>query len=118
METPHDEATAYHEAGHAVVALALLAVLWPHLGPMRGPVLAYVGVICAMTWMAARRAAAPATPEPSGALALGGALSFMMSDGILAVDRFARRFDLAHAVVMVTYYAAQTLIAASVAGSS
>jgi ATP-dependent Zn protease len=23
METPHDEATAYHEAGHAVVALAL-----------------------------------------------------------------------------------------------
>ncbi len=103
--------------GIGVVAVALLAVLWPHLGRVRGPVLLYVAVIAAMAWMAARRAAAPATPAPSGGLALAGALVFMASDGVLAVDRFARRFPAAHAVVMVTYYTAQTLIAASVAGS-
>ena len=56
---------------------------------------------------------APATPAPSGMLALAGALLFMSSDGVLAFDRFARRFPAAYAVVMVTYYAAQTLIAAS-----
>jgi uncharacterized membrane protein YhhN len=65
--------------------------------------------------MAARRALAPDTPMPSGELARAGALAFMASDGVLALDRFVRRFGAAHAVVMVTYYAAQTLIAASVA---
>lgn len=103
-------------AGVGLVATALLAVLWPHLGRVRGPVLVYVAVIAAMACAAARRAAAPATPEPSGSLALAGALTFMASDAVLAVDRFAHRFAGAHAVVMVTYYAAQTLIAASVAG--
>jgi uncharacterized membrane protein YhhN len=98
-----------------VVAAGLLAVLWPHLGQVRGAVLVYVAVIAAMAWTAARRTDLAATPDPSGALALAGALVFMVSDGVLAVDRFARRFHLAHAVVMVTYYAAQTLIAASVA---
>ncbi len=101
--------------GIAAVAIALLAVLWPHLGRMRTPVLLYVAVIAAMAWTAARRAAAPLTPWPSGGLALAGALVFMGSDAVLAVDRFARRFAGAHAIVMVTYYTAQTLIAASVA---
>jgi uncharacterized membrane protein YhhN len=101
----------------AIVAIAagLLAVLWPHLGQVRWAVLVYVGVIAAMAWTAAGRAGLPATPEPSGVLALAGALAFMASDGVLALDRFVQRFHLAHAVVMVTYYAAQTLIASSVA---
>jgi uncharacterized membrane protein YhhN len=38
----------------------------------------------------------------------------MVSDGVLAVDRFVRRFAAADAVVMTTYYAAQILIALSV----
>jgi uncharacterized membrane protein YhhN len=101
--------------GIGLVTAGLLAVLWPHLGRVRGPVLVYVTVIAAMAWMAARRALAPDTPVPSGELARAGALAFMASDGVLALDRFVRRFGAAHAVVMVTYYAAQTLIAASVA---
>ncbi len=105
-------------AAIAVAAIALLALLWPHLGHLRGPVLVYVVVIAAMAWAAARRAASPGIPEPSGTLALAGALVFMSSDGVLAIDRFARRFRPAHAVVMVTYYLAQTLITASVAGFS
>ena len=40
-----------------------------------------------------------------------GALSFLVSDSVLSVNRFARPFAGAHAVVMVTYYAAQMLIA-------
>jgi uncharacterized membrane protein YhhN len=100
--------------GIALASGGLLAVLWPHLGRLRGPVLVYVVVIAAMAYAAARRAGLPGTPAPSGALALAGALIFMTSDGILAVDRFARRFSPAYALVMITYYAAQTLITASV----
>ena len=97
------------------VSAVLLGVLWPHLGGMRGPVVAYVTVIGAMAWQAVVRALGPATPSPSGALAAVGAVVFMTSDATLALDRFAHRFRGAHAVVMVTYYAAQLAIAASVA---
>jgi uncharacterized membrane protein YhhN len=99
--------------GIAAVAIILLARLWPHLGQVRGAVVVYVTVIASMAWTAARRAGAPTTPALSGTLALAGSLLFMTSDAILALDRFARRIPAAHAAVMVTYYAAQTLIAAS-----
>lgn len=96
------------------VAAVVLRVLWPHLGEMRGPVLGYVTVIATMAWQAVVRGLSAATPAPSGELAAVGAVVFMASDTTLALDRFARRFGGAHAVVMVTYYAAQLLIAASV----
>jgi hypothetical protein len=38
----------------------------------------------------------------------------MVSDGLLAFDRFGGRFAAADAAVMATYYAAQTFIALSV----
>jgi len=95
--------------------LGMLAYLWRHLGKDRVPVLVYVAVIVVMGWRAAARAMAPGVPEPSGTLALVGATLFMVSDGVLAIDRFARRFEAADGVVMTTYYAAQVLIALSVA---
>ncbi len=101
-------------APFALVSLVVLRHLWPHLGRERAPVAVYVSVIAVMGWRAAVRVtAAPAT---SGGLALAGALLFMLSDGLLATDRFARRFAAADAAVMTTYYAAQTLIALSVRG--
>jgi uncharacterized membrane protein YhhN len=89
----------------------LLTYLWPHLRGVRIPVLAYVSVIALMVVCAAMRA--PAVPLGTGALALVGALFFLASDSILAIDRFARPFQAAVGAVMVTYYVAQTLIALS-----
>jgi len=43
-----------------------------------------------------------------------GSTFFLASDSVLAIDRFAHRFAAAHGIVMVTYYLAQLLIAASV----
>jgi uncharacterized membrane protein YhhN len=94
---------------------AMLAVLSPHLGRDRIPVIVYMTVITLMGWRAALRAVDPATPSPSATLALLGALFFMASDGVLAYDRFVRRFALAPAIIMTTYYVAQVLIASSVA---
>lgn len=85
---------------------------------LRAPVVVYVAVIAAMAWAAARRAGTPTTPAPSDVLALFGALSFMTSDAILAWDRFARRLPFGHGWVMITYYGAQVLIAASATVSS
>jgi uncharacterized membrane protein YhhN len=102
----------------ALVGVAMLAYLWPHLGTLRLPVAVYMATLVAMGWLAAGRVGAPGVPTASAALAVAGAVVFMASDAILAVDRFAHRFAAADAAVMTTYYTAQTLIAASVFASA
>ena len=96
-----------------VYGALMLALLWPHLpGPLRAPVTFYMAAILVMAWLAALwwlngggRSAAPAAL---------GALCFVASDSTLAWDRFRRPFRLAPLAVMVTYYAAQALLALSV----
>jgi alkenylglycerophosphocholine hydrolase len=94
----------------AAVSAAMLGYLWPHVARVRVAVVVYVAALATMMWCAVARALAGA---PGGALAAAGAAIFLVSDGVLATDRFARRFAGAHGVVMVTYYAAQLLIASS-----
>lgn len=90
--------------------LAVFLALRPHLGPLTVPVLLYMLVILAMAWCAI----AYARREPArGSLAVAGALLFVCSDSTLAINRFARPFRAAPAVVLGTYYAAQWLIARS-----
>jgi len=103
-------------APFALGSLGMLRYLWRALGRERLPVAVYVSVIAVMGWRAAVRAAAATTFATSGRLALAGALLFMLSDGLLATNRFARPFRSAEAFVMTTYYAAQVLIALSVVG--
>src|SRR5436190_142893 len=43
-------------AVYAVFAAVVMAILWPGLGKMRGPVAAYMCVIVVMAWQAAARA--------------------------------------------------------------
>ena len=112
--TPWSASAGVLLAPFVLVCVAMLGYLWPHLGRDRLPVTVYVTVIAVMGWRAAMRATA--APTASGELALAGALLFMLSDGLLATDRFARRLPAADAAVMTTYYAAQTLIALSVRG--
>jgi len=101
--------------GLVAVAAVMLARLWPYVVRERIPVACYVVMISAMALAAIGRSLAPETPEPSGRLAAMGAVVFMTSDATLAFDRFVHPWRGARAVVMVTYYAAQMLIAASVA---
>ena len=93
----------------AVAAGMMLRRLWPHVTRLSVPVTIYAGALALMAWCAIARATAfHSTAAYAGAI---GAISFLVSDSVLAIDRFARRFAGAHAVVMVTYYAAQVLIA-------
>jgi uncharacterized membrane protein YhhN len=94
----------------------VLAAIWPGLKPaLRAPVTVYVIVIVAMAGQAAGRWHALGS-----ALALAAAIGagfFVVSDSILALDRFRKHFHAARALTLTTYWIAQLLIALSVAGS-
>lgn len=92
--------------------LLLLRLLWPGLGSFRGPVLAYTVAILLMVWQAWERSRA--LPSPGASLAAAGATLFMVSDAILALNRFRRPFSGAQIAIMTSYVAAQAMIALSV----
>ena len=95
------------------VAAGLLAVLWPGLAPsLRAPVVIYAALLAAMAAQATGRAMA--LGRASAWLAAAGALLFLGSDSLLALDRFRFPFAASRAVVLSTYFAAQWLIAVSV----
>jgi len=97
---------------YALLGGSVLAVLWPHLpGPLRGPVVAYVLVLATMAAQAG--AVWQRLRDRSAALAALGGAFFVASDATLAIDRFVAPFPVAVAVVLVTYWAAQTLIGLS-----
>lgn len=97
---------------YAAAGTVAIVPLWPHLGKLRVPVLAYVIVILAM---AAQAAALASVLASTGAmLAAIGAFLFVVSDTTLAFDRFRRSFAAAQFIIMTTYVAAQLLIASSV----
>lgn len=83
----------------------LTVLLWPALEALRLPVLAYMVVITAMGMVAALR------PGPGAWLVLAGAFLFILSDSLIAIDKFLRPVPAGRYAVMVTYYSAQLLIA-------
>lgn len=86
----------------AVAGLLALAWLWPHLGTLRIPVIAYVAAIVAMV------AGALAT---SNHLLWAGALAFFASDLSVARDRFVERAWVNRLWGLPAYYGGQLLIA-------
>lgn len=96
-------------AAYALVAAVVLAALWPGVPvALRWPVLAYVLCLGAM---AAQAAVVWRTGRERGAvLAAGGAL-FMLSDALLATNKFAGPLPLASLWVLSSYWAAQWCIA-------
>lgn len=103
-------------AVYAAIAALVLALLWPGVpAALRVPVLLYVICLGSMAaqamvvWLAARGTAA----EPLARLgAIGGAL-FMLSDALLATNKFAGPLPLASLWVLASYWAAQWCIAGS-----
>lgn len=93
-------------------AVPLLRLLWPGLGKLRVPVVLYAATIVLMVWLAWGMAWQFRTPGT--ALVAAGALLFMISDALLALNRFRRPFHHAQALIMAFYVAAQALIALSV----
>jgi len=96
----------------AVLYGALIYLLLaPHLAKLRLPVLAYIIVILIMTWQAFERW--NRVRHSGNLLALAGAILFLFSDSVLALDRFRQRFESARFLTLSSYFCAQLLIASS-----
>jgi uncharacterized membrane protein YhhN len=95
-----------------LVGAAMYAFLWQGGLPpaLRIPVGVYVMVIACMAAQAIGRAAMLRDADPSALWVAMGACFFMLSDALLAVDRFVSPLPLAALWVLATYYAAQILI--------
>ncbi|HJV91652.1 MAG TPA: lysoplasmalogenase [Holophagaceae bacterium] len=78
--------------------------LWPRTGALRVPVAVYALVLVAMVLAAARAQAVLGTQ--ASAWGLAGALTFVISDSLLAVDRFLRPHPRAQLAILATYWAA------------
>ena len=88
-----------------LIAAVILGVwLTPSLGEFAVPVYAYVGVISIMSVFAFLRS------RPSLIVPLGTVL-FIISDAIIAVNKFHSPVPFAGIWIMITYYAAQSMIA-------
>jgi len=88
----------------ALIGSRVLASVRERRPELAGPVAAYIGVITVMV------AAALATGEP---LAAFGGVLFMVSDALIAWNRFVVPLEWAPVTIMVTYHVAQALLVLS-----
>jgi uncharacterized membrane protein YhhN len=87
----------------AIYALAIASIMTPSLKEMAIPVYFYLTAITLMGIFAALRAA-------RNKFTLYGAVSFIISDSIIAINRFMMPVPAADYIIMVTYYTALFLI--------
>lgn len=86
----------------------LIIVLYPRLNELRVPVIIYASVLVVMVLMALFRYGR--TLPFSFWMVFAGALLFMVSDSLLAINKFLQPLPQAGLAIMVTYITAQYLI--------
>ncbi len=97
---------------YAVIAAGVLACLWSHLPTdLKVPVVIYVAALAGMAAQAA--CVWRQRPDEATRVAAVGGACFVMSDALLAIDRFAIAIPFASAWVLVSYWTAQWLIGRS-----
>ncbi len=95
-----------------VCGAVVYIILSPSLGNLKLPVYIYVVSILMMAWLAWERGIQ--TGQSGALLATIGAVLFIVSDTVLAINRFRRKFKLACVLNLATYFTAQCLLAGSV----
>jgi len=88
----------------AIFAIGMVVILLPKLGSMKIPVLVYISVIMVMGVYANM------WKGPNEKILLYGAMIFMASDAMIAIDRFVEPIKGSKYFVMSTYYIAQAMI--------
>jgi uncharacterized membrane protein YhhN len=87
---------------------ALVVLLFPYLGDLKIPVILYAAVICTMLLCSLH--IFRKLPAPSNSYFVAGALLFVLSDSLLAINKFYQPFAFAGTLIMLTYCAAQFYI--------
>jgi uncharacterized membrane protein YhhN len=86
----------------------LMYILWPHLGPMKVPVLLYGITISVM--LSAAMWQYQKLDNKTALFFILGATLFVISDSLLALNRFREPFAMAGISIMATYILAQLFI--------
>lgn len=92
----------------AVYVCVLLYLLYPSLGSLKIPVTVYAIVLAGMLSMALRQL--QKINFKTALLFVAGAASFVLSDSLLAINKFYHPFAPAGLLIMLTYCLAQYLI--------
>jgi uncharacterized membrane protein YhhN len=92
--------------------IAIAVPIVPRAGRMKLPIILYVAVILTMVWQALERWNRMRTGQAG--LAAAGAVLFLISDSLLAWNRFRRPFKTAEVFKLGSYFAAQWMIAMSI----
>jgi uncharacterized membrane protein YhhN len=87
---------------------ALIGWLYPYLGDMKMPVTTYGIVISFMLMLALNMLFLP--NKKAGYWMIAGALLFVGSDSVLAINKFYQSFGYADVIIMLTYGLAQLFI--------
>ncbi len=111
VESPRGRGPGWAPIPYVLYAVLVYSLLIPGLEEMTIPVFVYVIIINWMGWFALRRWWM--LRQPAAGMAAVGALFFMFSDTVLALNRFLQPFEAATALVLVSYYVAQWLLARS-----
>jgi uncharacterized membrane protein YhhN len=102
------ELRAFDIIKFSVYGIFLIAVIYPGLGDMLIPVLVYAAVLLLMgIWAHKRRGA---TNAKSFVLVATGVMLFALSDGMIAINKFATSIPAERILIMSTYISAQYLI--------
>jgi len=88
--------------------VTLVWFLYPHLGNLKIPVIVYAAVICAMLLCSLHIFLK--VNKPANLFYLAGAALFVLSDSLLAINKFYQPFAFAGVLIMLTYCAAQYFI--------
>lgn len=108
--TSEDRALKFEWSDLIFVAygFVIFSLINENLGDMYIPALIYTVVVCMMAITAKKRR--HKTDKMSFLLVMAGAISFLISDSILAYSKFSQAFAMADFLVMLTYIIAQFLI--------
>ncbi|MGB4844797.1 MAG: lysoplasmalogenase [Ferruginibacter sp.] len=88
--------------------ISLVWQLFPHLGDLKLPVIVYAAVICTML-LCSLHVFLKLNRKAAG-FYVAGALAFVISDSLLAINKFYEPFAYAGVYIMLTYCVAQYLI--------
>jgi len=84
-------------------SVGMMVLLWPSLGALKAPVFVYIAVITTMAILAI-------TSTYPGPIVIIGAISFLVSDATIALNKFIFQFSMASPAIWITYIAAQVLL--------
>lgn len=95
-----------------IVGVLYLRYIIPYTGKMKIPIILYILIILIMVWTAAERF--HSYPTLRAVLPAIGAVLFMGSDAVLALNKFRKPFFSAELIILTTYFTAQWFLAISV----